>query len=212
MINIKYRNINMSKTNKSITIAAIVLLLILAFAFLDPGIRTSATYSDSVVSSYSIGSPEGIMRNDITLYVHQEEPLDGLLQKELHDALEDAGFSVTIADDILDRYDSQFVFVRIIDTKKMYTPIYSGTEMDIRFGFSSTGKTRYMNIEGEEIDRPIVFTSDDTGDKELLIIGRISMEDRTKGLFTYRAYDNHISAEIAKSVASELDPHTKTGI
>ncbi|WP_407356461.1 hypothetical protein [Methanolobus sp. WCC5] len=193
-------------------LSAIALLLILSMSFLDAGIRSSSTSAESSVSAYSTGNPDNLLYNDIILYVHREEALDTKLETELVEAFEENGISVTLSDEIKDDYGSQFVFVNIIDVARMYTPVYSKSDIDIRFGFSSSGKTEYLDIEGQNADRTVVFSSDGIDSYQLLIQGNMHLKDETKGLYTYRSYQDHIARELANTVASELASRIKGGV
>ncbi|MDG6244103.1 MAG: hypothetical protein QCH31_06885 [Methanolobus sp.] len=180
-------------------------------SLLDAGIRSSSSSADSSVSTYSIGNPDNLLYTDILLYVHKEGSLDIRLETELVKAFEENGLSVTITDEIKDDYGSQFVFVDTIDVSKTYTPVYSKSDMHVRFGFSSSGRTEYLDIEGQNLGKPVVFSSDGTEGYQLLIQGDMHLQDESKGLFTYRSYENHIVRETANSVASELSSHIKKG-
>lgn len=191
--------------------AFLVLLIVLALVsviYLDIGLKSSATNSDSSVSAYSIGNKTDLSGN-LILYVHQDNEDIDVLEKKVVNSLEEYGYSVTVVDEIKDDYASQFTFVNVISISKSYTPVYSSSDTQVRFGFSSTGKTQYIDITGKDTQKTVVFSSSDVDDSELLIQGDINLHDETKGLFTYRSYQNHIESEIANSVASQLDSQLK---
>jgi hypothetical protein len=197
-------------SRKPIIAASVIILLLLSFAFLDIGVKSSITNADSTTSAYSSGEPENLLSRDIILYVDQENGFDTMLKKQLIIAFEETGYSVTLTDEIKDDYSSQFVFVNVIDLNMFYTPLYSKSDVDVMFGFSSTGKTKYLDIEGSGDRKTVVFSSEDEDDYQLLAQEDITLYDETKGVFTYKSYQNHIASEIAKSVASGLDSQLKT--
>jgi hypothetical protein len=182
----------------------LVVLALVSAIYLDIGLKSSATSSDSSASACSSGNKTDLS-NDIILYIHQDNENTDQLEKELVSSLEEYAYSVTVVDEIKDDYASQFAFVNIISISKSYTPVYSSSDSKIIFGFSSTGKTQYLDITGADPRKTVVFSSNDGYAYELLIQGDITLYDKTKGLFTYRSYQNHITKEIANSVASQLD-------
>ena len=200
----------MNFSRKQIIAASVITLLLLSFAFLDIGVKSSITNADSTTSAYSSGEPENLFSRDIILYVDLENGFDTMLEKQLITTFEETGYSVTLTDEIKDDYSSQFVFVNVIDMDMFYTPLYSKSDVDAMFGFSSTGKTKYLDIEGSGDREAVVFSSEDEDNYQLLAQGDITLYDETKGVFAYKFYQNHIASEIARSVVSGLDSQLKT--
>jgi hypothetical protein len=186
----------------------LVVLALVSVTYIDIGIKSSVTNSDSSISAYSSGNKTDLS-SDITLYVHQENGNTDVLEKELVGFFEEYGYSVIIVNEIKDNYESQFAFVNIVSTNKYYTPVYSSSDTQVRFGFSLTGKTEYLDITGKDTQETVVFSSNDGYAYNLLIRGDTTLHDKTKGLFTYRSYQNHIQSEIANSVVSHLDSQLK---
>ncbi|MDK2826708.1 MAG: hypothetical protein PWQ44_1888 [Methanolobus sp.] len=189
---------------KYVVIVLLIVLALVSVTYLDIGLKSSITSSDSSVSAYSSGNKTDLS-SDIILYVHQQNANTNILEKELVSSLEEYGYSVTVVNEIKDDYASQFAFVNIVSISRSYTPVYSSSDSQVRFGFSSTGETKYLDITGKDTQKTVVFSSNDGYSYNLLIRGDITLHDKTKGLFTYRSYQNHIEKEIAKSVASQLD-------
>ncbi|WMW22872.1 hypothetical protein RE476_03345 [Methanolobus mangrovi] len=200
----------MNFSRKLIITASAIILLLLSFAFLDIGVKSSITNAESTTSAYSSGETENLLSIDIILYLDQENGFDTMVEKQLITTFEETGYSVTLTDEIKDDYSSQFVFVNVIDMNMFYTPLYSKSYVDVMFGFSSTGKTKYLDIEGSGDRKAVVFSSEDEDDYQFLAQGDVTLYDETKGIFTYNSYQNHIAREIARSVASELDSQLKT--
>lgn len=201
----------MNLNKKHIIALSAIILILLSFTFLDVGIRSSNTNADSSTSAYSSGEPENLLSNYIILYVNQENGFDAIVEKQLIASLEESGYSVTLTDEIKDDYSSQFVFVNVIGMNTLYTPVYSTSNIGVLFGFSSTGKTQYLDIEGSDDVETVVLSSNDTNSYQLLAQGDISLYDETKGLFTYRSYQTYLAEEIAKYVVSGLNAQLKTG-
>lgn len=193
-------------------ISIVILLTLFTFAFLDIGAYSSKNDSGSVISAYSSSNATGPLSGDIILYVSPEDALNAGLKEELVRAFENIGYSVTLTNELKDDYGSQFMFVNISDTNIMYTPVYSSSDIKVRSGFSSSGKTQYLDVEGLEEGRTVVFSSNGTDGYQLLIRGEITFRDETKGLFTYRSYQHHLAGDIARSVAQALDPYIKDGL
>ncbi|WP_094226998.1 hypothetical protein [Methanolobus psychrotolerans] len=199
----------MNFNRTQIIAVSVIIVLLLSFTFLDIGLKSSNTNADSTTSAYSSGEPESLLSSNIILYVHQENGFDRILEKRIVTALEETGYSVTLTYEIKEDYGSQFAFVNVVDLTMFYTPTYSKCNADILFGFSSTGRTQSLDIEGSDKVKTVVFSSNDTDDYQLLAQGNIGLSDVTKGIFTYRSYQNHLAEEIAKSVASGLDSQLK---
>ncbi|WP_406661813.1 hypothetical protein V7O66_04660 [Methanolobus sp. ZRKC3] len=191
---------------------SLILLVMFSFAFLDIGLYSSNENSDSSISASSAGD-DGYRPdyNDIILYVHQEDSFDERVEKELITALETKGLSVTLTDEIKDDYSLPFAFVNIIDRKMLYTPVYSKSDIDVLIGFSSAGKSEYLDVVGSGELKTVVFRTDATNPYQLLVQGNIGLYDETKGLFTYRSYQNHIAQEVAESAADALDSQIRKG-
>lgn len=197
---------------KQIIAISIIILILFSFAFLDIGLRSSNHNSDYSISASSAGNDDyRTDYSDIILYVHQEDSFDERMENELITALETKGFSLILTDEIKDDYGSPFAFVNIVDRKMSYTPFYSKADVDILFGFSSSGKSEYLDVVGSGEFKPIKFISNTTNPYQLIVQGNIGLYDETKGLFTYISYQNHIAQEVAQSVAEGLDSQIRKG-
>jgi len=195
---------------KQIIASSLIFLLLLSFAFLDIGLYSSNTNSDSSTGASSYGDVE--LRsdyNDIILYVHQEDSLDAKAEEEIVNALEMQGFSVTLTHDIRDDYGSPFAYVNIVESHLSYTPVYSSSEITLQFGLSSSGRTEYLDINGTGKNGPIVFTYDGTVPYQLIVEGDIDLHDETRGLFSYKAYRKHIAQEIARYTSEGFESQIK---
>ncbi len=207
----------MSITKKYILIVSVIILILLSFIYLDAGIKSSNTVSDSSVNAYTINSKSNetsdiLYSNSILLYIDQDNSPDLMMEDELIAAFEDYGYSVTLTNEIKDDYGSQFAFINILEMTDYYTPVYSTSEMNVLFGYSSTGRTKYLDITGSARDEPVVFSSSEVEDRVLLVQGDISLRDETQGFFTYRSYRNHLAKETAKAVASGLDAQLESNL
>jgi hypothetical protein len=196
----------MDFSKKQIIAISLILLVVFSFSFLDIGLRFSDHNSDSSIGTSSAGDDDHRTDyNDIILYVHHEDGFDERLEEELVTALETRGYSVTLTDEIEDDYGSAFAFVNIVDRNLFYTPFYSKSDVDILFGFTSSGKAEFLDIVGSGEVKTVVFRTDETTPYQMLVQGNVGLHDLTKGLFSYRSYQNHIAREIARSTAEGLD-------
>ncbi|AFV22307.1 hypothetical protein Mpsy_0094 [Methanolobus psychrophilus R15] len=202
----------MDHDRKTLILFSLILLIAFTVTFLDIGAYKNENSSDSAISAYSSGNATSISSGDIILYLPPEEGMEVRMEKELVKAFENLGYSVTFTDELKDDYGSQFAFVNVLDTRILYTPVYSSSDIDVIFGYSSSGKTQYLDVEGLDERRTVVFSSNGTDGYQLLVQGNICFHDETKGLFTYRSYHNHLADEVARSVAQALDSQIRTDI
>ncbi|NPE27480.1 hypothetical protein HNV12_05750 [Methanococcoides sp. SA1] len=195
----------MEFSKKQITIFLIIFSIFFSFAFLYFGLGSSASHVYADISTNITGDIENFSNGDIILYVHQEDSFDSVVEKELVTALEKEGFSVTVTDELKDDYSSPFLFVNSTVSTFSYTPVYSKSDTDILFGFSSSGETKYLDLKGSGNTKVVELLVDDTNDSQLLIQGNIGLYTEMKGLFTYKHYQNHLAREIAENLAGDLD-------
>lgn len=201
----------MTSDRKTLIAAIIIFMALLIFAFLDIGAYSSNTATDSSVSSYSSGNATSPLSGDVVLYVSREDAFDVIVGKEMVRELENLGYSVILTDELKDDYGSQFAFVNVLDVRMLYTPVYASSEADVTFGYSSSGKTGFLDIEGSDNRKAVVFSSASAHDYQLLVQGNMVFHDETKGLFTYKSYQHHLAGEFASSVAVSLDSHIRAG-
>lgn len=195
----------MEFSKKQMTTFLIISFVLFSFVFLDLGFGSSASYKSPDISANFTGNIESFFDGDVILYVHQDDTFDSIVERELINALEKEGFSVTVTDELKDDYGSPFIFVKSTVGTFSYTPIYSKSDVDVYFGFPSSGETEYLDLEGFDNMKAVELPLDDTNDYPLLIQGNISLFNEMTGLFTYKHYQNHLARKIATSVAGNLD-------
>lgn len=195
----------MEFSKKQITIFLIIFSIFFSFAFQDFGLGSSASHVYPDISANITGDIGNFSNGDIILYVHQENNFDSVVERELITALEKEGFSVTVTDELKDDYSSPFLFVNSTVSTFSYTPVYSKSDADILFGFSSSGETKYLDLKGSGNTKAVELSLDDTNDYQLLIQGNIDLYTEMKGFFTYKHYQNYLARIIARSVAGNLD-------
>lgn len=199
----------MDLDKKYIITFSVIIMIVLAFAYLDAGVKSSNINANSATSTYSFGETESFSSNDVLLYVHEGNSFDSILEKKLLGSFEDNGYSVTLTDRVKEDHGSRFVFVNVTGMDMVYTPVYSRSDVDVFFGFSSSGRTKYLDINGTDDRKTVVFSSEDVDGYQLLARGNMDIQDVTKGIFTYRSYRNYIAGEIASSVTKELTTQIK---
>ena len=195
----------MEFSKKQIAIFLIISLLLFSFAFQDFGFGSSATHTDPIIHFNSTGNIGNFSSGNIILYVHQDDTFDSMVEIELITALEKKGFSVTVIDELKDDYGSPFIFVKSTGETFSYTPIYSKSDVAVQFGFSSSGETKCLDLEGFGDMKALNLSLDNTNDYQLLMQGNISLYNEMTGFFTYKHYQNHLARKVARKVVGALD-------
>jgi|GEM_PF-966478 len=198
------------KINKKILIpvsAAVILLVVLSFAYLDFGISSSENVVNSNAGTYSTGNGTDNVPGNIILFVEKNQIYDEVLSKKISKQLESEGFDVSIVSDLDLQADYSYpaLFVSVTDGDVSYTPLSAESDIDVMYVYSSTGSSEYFwKFRASDDNTPAVVTFNGEHRNMLLIRGSIDIRDRTQGLFSARYYERHLADSIAEEVVKNV--------
>lgn len=190
---------------RRLKIAALLLVVLVgsasALLLLDFRAATSVTQTHSQVRRYSAGDFQIDLAGGLYVYVEGDDDLARELRSQLAEKLRQQGIQVFEADALKEEYDRQTLIVTLLDRKLSYNPFYPSASLESLFVYSSSGDSTYF--ESFKTGEPVVHLS--TG--QLLIVGKSTLNDTTKGVISIKAYQRYLAEGIANIIIQELAKH-----
>lgn len=190
---------------KKIFLIILVFAVILSsFYMLDFKAAWGKTQANSVISSYSSGSPELDFSDHIFLYIEGDDALTVNLKEKLRKDLEAAGAKVVIVNSVEEKYDSQTLLVNISRDNWLYTPVYASSNLNLVFFYTSTGEDIKYFEQFKEGNKSVVFMNDGSTQGKKLIDGEIKLQDSTRGLVSLKAYKKYLATEASEEIVEQI--------
>lgn len=181
-----------------------VIIISLAFLFLDFSAANSETRADSQVSIASSGKPETDLTGELYIFVEKDDGLTEVLKSRLTEELRGQGIKIFEVKSLGEKYDDKALAVATLKREISYNPFFPSADLEVLFFYSSNGNTSYFGaIKRGEVP-PFIIEH-----KELFIEGHLKLTDVTRGIISLRAYQNHLADEIAKNIILKLQSDLK---
>ena len=204
---------------KRFVLGVVVIVVGCSFFFMDFGALTSETSVNSNTGRFALsesaGIEKGINVSGVTyLYVEGGEEFDGVLgaelEEELDEELEEELYRISSrvmkVAKLKDKFDGQLVAVAVIWEDIDYTPLYSQSEMEILFFFSSSGESEYFEkFRNEKFGgKKVVVRFNSSQGHQVIKKGEINLKDTSYGVFSLKYYKRHLAERIADRIASKV--------
>ena len=165
---------------KKIVLSALLLAVAFSSIYtLDFKMAQSETQTNSRASAYSSGDPQIDFPSRIYLYIEGDDSISKFLGEKLGAELEKAGMEVSVADTVEKKYDSPALLVNVSKHDGLYTPVYTSSDLNILFFYTSTGEdTKYFE-QFKEGNVTVAFVNTGSREGEKLIRGDMELQDST---------------------------------
>lgn len=183
----------------ALALAALVVLAGFAFTFADFAAIESRTDARTTVVTSATNGSDAAFDDTVSLYVAEGGPLADTVADALVAEFAAAGVTATRVDD-LSGLVGPVLAVAVPDYALDYTPWSSGATASLRFAYSSVGNA--TAIEDALAGGNGVVNGESN---PYVMVGDVSMTDRSTGLMSVAGYDRHAMAAVCdESVARFL--------
>jgi hypothetical protein len=180
----------------------LLVLLALAFLFLDFQIARSNTQAESQVTTSRSNPPgsEGLPENqELQVYIEGPARLAGALRRELARQLEPSRYfsQVTILDAPQDVAGRPNLAVVIEEPQVLWTPVFARSEFNLRVAFASNGDLSWRYEESP--------SHHFSGEPAAVVSGDFQIMDTTLGIISRPAYLEYLGEQAALRISESLE-------
>lgn len=179
-------------------LAALVVLTGFAFTSLDFAAAESRTEAESTVASSALNGSGAALDDTVSLYVAEEGPFGDAVADALVAAFVAEGVTATRVDSLAG-LDGPVLAVAVPDYGFDYAPWSAEGAATVRFVYSSVGNTTAFaaHLAGE--DGVVVGETN-----PYVMLGDVSLTDRSTGLLSLPAYDRHVTTATAEETVARF--------
>lgn len=193
--------------SKRLILSIMIIGISLSFAFLNFILVKSDVQSIGRVGSASLGNVT-VIQGKIYIYLDGNDNFNNILKDELLRELKRRGYEATFVFQVKEKYDGQFLAVKVLKKDIKYTPVYSKTKIEILFIHSTIGDTtHFFEIQNASNMTKAATTFD--GRKYLrnqtMSAGIISISSSAKGIMSYKGHLGLLASSVARNIAREVE-------
>lgn len=187
-----------SRGAAALVLATLVVLTGVAFTSLDFAAVESRTGAESTVVSSATNGSGAALDDAVSLYVAEEGPFADAIADSLVAAFAAEGVTATRVDSLAG-LDGPVLAVAVPDYGFDYTPWSSDGAATVRFVYSSVGNTTTFeaHLAGEN-----GVANGETN--PYVMLGDVSLTDRSTGLMSLPAYDRHVTTATAEETVARF--------
>ncbi len=190
--------------NKRLWISlGVVILIGLAFLFLNFRVAVSNTQSNKLVATTDSGTKLQVplQRNEIiSMVLVGDSPLMRVLQETLTDQMEKAGMGkIELVQELKQTFPNPVLVVKVGQPGPTWTPFFAMSKFSVHAGYASNGDTTYMEIV------EATHTSIASPDPAVLkMYAEYDVDDLSLGLISRQGYQQYLADYFAQEIIAAL--------
>jgi hypothetical protein len=177
---------------------AALLLVSLAFAGLDFRFATAETATSSSVGTAQAANATAPLDRPLAVLVLGDGPVADGLTAALTPELEGRFPTVTVIEDPAATPNGSVLVLAVRNHTTSYTPVRATGAVTADFAFVGSGNVSFATALLTE-DLMVV-----TNQEPSVVRGTVTVEDRSRGLFSVPGYRNHLRAALAETLRNAL--------